>query len=149
MPDPVNNAYTILALSGIGVQPYSARGLTQTLDPIAQAAQVKRTVNGTLIDISLDTAFQKYKSTITATDQLPPAVDGVWPGKTITVDCISELCYVTEGGAPQRTIVPGSSRVEGNFTFYRPRLTMIVLDMSISTDEYGSQVSWSMPLEEV
>ena len=139
---------TVLTLSGIGVPPYSARGLTQTLEPIGSAAQLRRTVNGALVDLS-DSAFRKYQSTISCQDQEPPAVDGVWPGKTVTVECVAELCFLTSGGAPARPVVAGSQRVEGEFTFYRPELTMLVTGFSVSRDEYGAAVSWQLQLEEV
>lgn len=140
-------ADTILVLSGIGVPSYSARGLTQTLTPIDQAIQLKRTVNGSLHDRSLS-QFQKYQSTITCADQRSPAIDGIWPGDLVTVDCIQELSYPT-GGTAQRTVVPGSNYDEGGFTFYRPRLDMMVTGYSESTDEYGAVISWSLSLEEV
>jgi hypothetical protein len=142
------NAFTLLAMNGQGVQPYSARGLSQTLDPISQASNTRRTVNGVLKDIGLD-GFKKFKSTITANDQTAPAMAENWPGRTIVVDCLSELCYLTSGGTPTRMVVPDSSRVEGDYTFYRPRLTMMVLSYAANSDEYNSQVSWSMQLEEV
>jgi hypothetical protein len=141
-------ALTNLKLEGIGVPPYSARGVTQTLSPITQAAQLKRTINGVLKDLSSE-QFQKYASTISATDQLAPSCDGVWPGKEVVVDCISELCYLTAGGTPQRTVVAGSSRVEGDYTYYRPQLTMRVLSFSSAEDEWARSNNWSMQLEEV
>lgn len=139
---------TLLSFSGIGVPPYSTRGATQTLDPIDIAANLRRTVNGVLKDISFD-GFHKYKSSISCSDQRVPAVDGVWPGKQIVVDCVQELCYLTAGGTPSRTAVPGSSRVEGDYTFYRPRLTMLVTALTSSLDEYSATTSWQMTLEEV
>lgn len=139
---------TRLALSGIGVPPYATRGATQTLTPIPQAAAMLRTVNGDLDDLGLP-QFQKYTSTINCEDQQPPAVDGAWPGKSITVDCIAELCYKTAGGAPDKPVVSGSSRVEGDFTFYRPQLVMRVVSFNTSTDEWDAKVSWSMVLEEI
>jgi hypothetical protein len=143
-----NNYFTLLVLDGQGLPPYAARGITQTLDPINQAANLRRTVNGDLKDISFS-SFRKYKSTLSCNDQLAPALDGVWPGQTVQVDCVSELAYKTAGGSPQRTVVSGSSRVEGDYTYYRPRLTMKVLGYSVSTDEYGGQVGWQMALEEI
>ena len=138
----------VLILSGIGVPPYSARGASQTLEPIASSQQLRRTINGELIDISR-AAFRKYRSTISCVDQQPPAIDGVWPGRVLTVGCISELSYLTAGGAPARPLVSGSSRTEGDYTFYRPSLTMRVVAFSQDTDEYGAVVSWSLQLEEV
>ncbi|TBE54475.1 hypothetical protein U8P68_10920 [Rhizobium ruizarguesonis] len=139
---------TVLVLTGIGVAPYSARGLEQSLQPIDGAGQLRRTVNGTLVDLS-ETQLRKFTSTITGTDQLSPVVNGVWPGRTVTVDCIAELCYPTSGGSPDRPVVSGSSRVEGAMTYYRPQLSMMVADWQIKRDEYGAQVSWTLELEEV
>ena len=138
----------VLTLSGIGAAPYSARGASQTLEPIGSSQQLRRTINGELIDISR-AEFRKYRSTISCVDQQPPAIDGVWPGRVLTVGCISELSYLTAGGAPARPLVSGSSRTEGDYTFYRPSLTMRVVAFSQDTDEYGAAVSWSLQLEEV
>ncbi len=137
---------TDLVLTGIGVVPYSARGLTERLQPTGAGA-VRRTVNGTLVDVS-DSLFRKYSLSLSASDQEPPAFDGIWRGLQITVDCVSRLAYVT-GGSPGRTIVPGSSVVVGGFTTYRPRLTMLVVDWSQDKDEWQAGVGWSLDLEEV
>ena len=138
----------VLTLSGIGVPPYSARGASQTLEPIASSQQMRRTINGELIDISRP-EFRKYRSRISCAEQQPPAVDGVWPGQVLTVGCISELSYRTAGSTPSRNMVAGSSRTEGDYTFYRPSLHMRVVAFSQDTDEYGAETSWSLELEEV
>jgi hypothetical protein len=141
---------TVLVLTLIGLPPYSARGLTQTLEPIDAAKQQRRTVNGTLMDLSVN-QFHKFKSTISGNDQDPPALDAVMPGKVITVDCITELCYdATYIGSPSRPPVSGSERTEQYpFIFYRPVLDMMVTAFQIERDEWGAQVSWSLNLEEV
>jgi hypothetical protein len=128
---------TLLVLSGPGVQPYSARGLKQTLTPIGAAANNRRTINGDLLDLSQQ-QFRKYASTISCSDQLAPALDGVWPGLVLTVDCVAELAYKTVG----------SSRTDGAYTFYRPRLTMRVMNYNMDEDEYGRVLAWSLELEE-
>lgn len=142
MPDE-----TVLTLGGIGVPPYSARGLTQSLEPIDSAAQLRRTVNGALADLSYE-PFRKYKSTISGQDQEPPAVDGIWPGLLVDVGCVAELSYPTANGGPARTAVADSERVEGAFTFYRPVLSVRIVGFSVSRDEYGAAVSWQLQLEE-
>ena len=139
---------TLLVISGPGMPPYAARGLTQTLDPIDASAVVGRTVNGALIDLS-PPQMRKYKSEISCTDWEAPALDGVWPGMLLTVDCVPELGYLTAGGSPARTVVPGSSRVDGAWTYYRPRLDMLVVNYTVSRDEYGHAIDWSLSLEEV
>ena len=138
---------TLLVISGPGVSPYSARGLSQTLTPIQAAQNTRRTVNGSLIDISA-AQFRKFRSTISCTDQNTPALDGIWPGEQVTVDCVATLSYKTVGGSPSRPVEPGSSYVEGAFTIYRPRLTMIVMNFAVQEDEYGAAISWSLDLEE-
>lgn len=127
--------------------PFSVRGITQTLEPIDAAKNLRRTVNAQLVSLS-PALFQKYKSTIDCTDQQSPAFDAVEIGDVLTVSCIPELSYLTSGGSPSRPVVSGSSRVEGSYTFFRPSLTMMVVAKSQSTDEYGAAVSWSLELEE-
>lgn len=148
MSDSAPQATTLLSISGMGVPPYSARGLQQTLEPIEAAASMRRTVNGELKDISAP-QFRKYASTITCTDQQVPALDGIFPGHIVDVECVARLCYLTDGGSPQRNAVPDSSMVEGDFTFYRPLLTMRVMGYSEQEDEYGAIVSWTLQLEEI
>ena len=133
-----------LVITGIGLPAASIRGVSQTLEPIGAAAQLMRTVNGTLVDVS-PAAFRKYASTIRCTDQAPPALDGVWPGALVTVDCVAELVHGL-GGTPARPVV--ESRTEGGFVFYRPRLAMRVLAFELDRDEWGAAVGWSMTLEE-
>jgi hypothetical protein len=143
--DTVRSFGTLLKFSGIGIPLYSCRGAKQTLVHISQAASIKRTLNGALRDIS-QPEFRKYGSVINCRDQRPPAISGVWPGRVIVVDCVAELSYLTAGGSPERTVV--SSRVEGLYTRYRPRLEMMVMEFQTSFDEWAGEYDWSMTLEE-
>ena len=138
---------TLLVITGL-ITPFSARGLRQTITPISQAIQMRRTVNGALVDLSVP-AMRKYESTISADDQSVPALNGVWPGAQVTVDCVAELAYLTATGTPDRPVVPDSSRVSGAWTFYRPRLTMRVMEYQTQVDEWNAVVGWTMRLEEV
>ncbi|TIL59310.1 MAG: hypothetical protein E5Y79_16115 [Mesorhizobium sp.] len=147
------NWTTNLRLDPIGVPPYSARGITQWLEPDDGAAQLARTVNGTLVDLS-DYAFQKFISEISCSDQQPPALSGVWPGRVLTVDCVCELCFRTDSDlTPSRPIAATTDdpaiRTENGFTFYRPRLTMMVVDWTVSFAEWEADYSWSLRLAEV
>lgn len=136
----------ILVISGMNFPPYSYRGATQNFNPIQAATQQKRTVNGVLSDVS-DPIFRKYGSVITANDQQVPQF--AWPGLTVTVDCIFELSYLTSGGSPGRPVVSGSSHVVGDYTFYRPQLTMKIVGFSVNHDEWARQIGWTLTLEEV
>jgi hypothetical protein len=146
-PGPPPNGSTALVLSAMGVPLYSARGLSQTLEPIDAAANMRRSINGILTDVA-HAQFRKYKSKISCADMRVPALDGIWPGMTIVVDCVAYLSYPT-GGSPQRTVISGSSFIEGAHTFYRPRLTMMVMANTAQTDEWDATVSWELDLEEV
>jgi hypothetical protein len=133
--------------------PYAVRGATQSLEPIEAAQNLRRTVNGGLVDLSAS-QFKKYRSEISCEDVDSPAFDAVEVGDTLTIDCISELAYKTPTGSPpsytaSRTAVSGSVRTANGFTFYRPQLTMKVISKSQETDEYGAAVNWSLELEEV
>lgn len=148
---------SVLVLAGIGVPPYSIRGATQDLQPISAAQQLKRTVNGTLTDFS-ESELRKYQSTISCTDQQPPALAGIWPGAEVTVDCIVELAIPISTDLPAspdpteidgRDVVEGSWRVEDDFGFYRPRLVMMVTGFNPQKDEWGATTGWQLSLEEV
>jgi len=131
-----------------GVPLYSARDIEQTLDPIKQSEQARRTVNGALVDLSIE-KFQKYESRIRCSDLEGPALDGIFPGVTLVVDCVAELVYRTAGGTPSRTVVPGSTRTVGAYTIYRPRLTMMVTSIEQRMGEAEHEVRWEIELEEV
>ena len=137
---------THLVIAGMEFSPYAARGLTQTLQPIEHARQLKRTASGKLVDVALE-QFRKYRSTISCTDHRVPAIDGIWPGMVVTVSCIAELSYPI-GGSPSRPVVPGSTREEAGYVFYRPLLVMRIVDVVPSTDELSAEVAWTLELEE-
>ena len=130
---------------------YASRGLTGTLRPIdlAQGAdKLRRTINGTLIDISAP-QMRKYQLTATGSDMEPPAFDGLWAGMEVEVDCHVELAYLTVTGPPSRTAVPGSETVRGNYTWYCPVLLCRVVELNIDQDEWGAQSNWAITLEEI
>lgn len=133
------------------VNPYSARGLRGTLSPIALARgddKLARTVNGTLVDISAH-QMRKYRLEASGEDMAAPALDGLWLGMAVTVNCHVELAYLTAGGAPSRTPVAGSAWVDGAYTYYCPSFSMLVADLQIERQEWAAVVSWSLALEEV
>lgn len=139
---------TLLVLSGQGVPPTSARGITQTLEPVVESAQLERAADGTLIDFS-PTQFRKYHSVITCTDFNPPAFGSLWPGMLLTVDCVEELGYKTVGGTQDRPAVTGSVRVKDDWTYYRPQLQMRVLTPWRQVrNEWQGTTEWQLELAE-
>lgn len=140
---------TILVLNGIGINRWAFRGLTETLRPIPEAAAgLTRSINGTKLNWT-QPQFQKFALTLTCTDFRMPPFDGVWPGAEVTVDCVSEFVYPTSVGSPGRTAVPGSTRVEGSFTLYRPRLDCVFLGFNEATSEWAADVAWEAEFEEI
>ena len=140
---------TQLVLSAIDMADFAARGISESLSPIGVSAQTARSWNGTLVDLS-DTTHRKLKAAWRCTDLVPPALNGIWPGQLLTVDCISWLNYVTSGGSPAHTVVTSSSYTEGALTFYRPRLTMrITAPWTADYDEWEAVTAWTLEAEEV
>ena len=134
-----------------GVNPFSARGLKGTLQPIDAAQgidKLRRTVNGTLISIAAPQMW-KYRLEVQGEDVAPAALDGLWVGMQASVDCHVELAFLTAGGSASRPMVPGSDWIDGDYTYYRPQLVMLIVELETSRDEWGASVSWSMTLEEV
>lgn len=145
------NSDTILTISSFGNMLYQARGLTQTLEVIGEATQLDRTINGTLIDMSV-AQFRKYSSKISApSDVNAPPLDGVFPGMEVTVGCAVGLAYLTSNGngPHHRNPVSGSLYTDGAYTFYRPELTMRVRSVETHFDEWKNVIGWTLDLEEV
>jgi hypothetical protein len=137
---------TLLQIVGLGISLYSARGCTQTYAPIPAAKALRRTINGDLIDISFS-QFDKFQSEITCRDMKSPALDGVWPGREVTVYCIAEL-VVASGQPITRQVVAHSDYVEDGFYHYRPILDMRVVDYQVGAEEWAASVNWKLTLEE-
>lgn len=143
------SADTLLTITGLGGFQYQARGLSQSLQPIAQLKQQVRTINGTLIDVS-NPAFRKYASKITCTDINAPPLDGLWNGAVVNVFCAASLSYLNgNSNSPYKPVVSGSDYTEGNFTYYRPLLQMMVMDFHVTFDEWKCENGWELDLEEV
>jgi len=142
---------TLPGVAGPDLPPYAVRGLKGTLAPIAVAqgdAILRRTVNGTLVDISAP-QFRKYRLDATGEDQQPPALDGIWPGMQVSVHCHVELAYHTATGSAGRSAVPGTVRVEGDYTFYCPLLECRVVEYQSERAEWEAQYTWAISLEEL
>lgn len=143
MPDD-----TLLTLSGIGIAPYSARRVSQTIEIIDEAGDFRRTIDGKLKNVA-NPAFHKFRSSITCDDVNSPALNGVKKGTELVVGSVVEWSYPTATGSPERPVVTGSSRVEGTHTFYRPELTMMVVSYNINKNELDAIVGWQLDLVEV
>ncbi len=127
---------------------YSSRGLNEDLDLIEAADFQRYTVNYQLRNLARPQA-RKYQISITCTDQRPLGLSNLWPGDIIVIECVSMLSYRTGAiGEPGRPVVTGSSFTEGAFTFYRPRLTMMLKTRPQSTNEYSADRGWTLTARE-
>ena len=138
---------TILTITGMGIAPYSARGLSQQIAPITEASNLRRSINGRAMNWS-HAQFQKYATKITCTDMNVPALDGIWPGQEFTMECACNLAHHMYA-APQRPVVEGSDYQEGEFIFYRPVLEVQFVNFDYPFDEWGAKVGWTMDFVEV
>lgn len=135
--------------AGMSLLPfYSARGLSQMLEYIDGALAQEYTVNGELVDLSLD-RFRQLQSTISATDVRPPSIFDIWPGRVVVVECAYIANYPTIGGTPGRTPVSGSQFVEGDYTYYRPTITFMLGKPTGRFEEWEAGYSWSIPMREL
>ena len=68
---------------------YSARGCSQTLEPL-HTVESFRTIKGDLISFNQESQL-KYASVIECKDVHPIALDGIWPGMRLFVECLCLL----------------------------------------------------------
>lgn len=99
---------TKLDLGDIAMLPGSDRSISETLEPISEAAQLRRTINGRLVNTG-DQAFRKYRISLSGTDLRPPALDGIWPGMAIEISAITEL--TKRDATPVLLTLPDGTRV--------------------------------------
>jgi len=121
-------AYTLLSIDGIDFSQYAVRGITMTLAPIDQAANVARDCRGALADISV-AQFRQYKVTVTCTDHEAPELTDVWPGQDITIACIPGL---------------GVANTTGDVLTILAKVTA----WNSSRDEWAAEVAWQLEAEQ-
>lgn len=149
VPGQTTSLLTITGLSGSPLQmtPYSARGLGQSLDPIAFNAATRETINGETVNL-MPAQFRKYQTTITCVDVFTPCLDGVWVGEIAQIECVVELGY-PPGGSPQRPVVSGSSYESGGFYWYRPSLVMMITAIRTGFSEFAAAYNWQIDAREI
>lgn len=146
MPEP---ASSLLAFVELAQPPYSLRGITEQIELIPQATNLRRDVNGVLHDVG-SPDFRQYRITVQCRDQQSPGLDDVWPGRELTMHAASE--FSTQGASDSdgfaRPPVSGSVRTEGDFIFYRPIFLVKVIEYRTEFEEYEAGLSWELVLEE-
>ena len=163
---------TTLKLGDIYFPVGSARGISQSLEMVSNG-DMRRTVNGNLRDLTR-TQNRKFESSINASDTESPAVQNLWRGQELVVECIqpfrqsvspasatatlirTHVPSTVFGRKADNSIVAVTSVVAFLATFpepvimveFRPILTMLISDISVDKDEYGAIEGWSVDLEE-
>lgn len=80
---------TDLTLGDIVIPAGAARGITQTLN-IVNNGVLRRTVNGTLLDLTRD-QNRKFESKVSVSDLITPTLAGIWKGMEILVGCLAKI----------------------------------------------------------
>ena len=124
---------TLLRIDDIELSPYATRQIQVSVEPIAQASQLRRTVNGTLVDTALH-QFRKYRVTVTGTDQESPILTSVWPGQAHNLTLVPET-GISEGS---------TGDTAGDVT-----LTMRLESWSTDRNEQEAETSWELVFEEI
>lgn len=147
-------------------------GVSQSLQIIEQAAQLRRDVNGGLIRLQ-NPSFRKYRTEISVNGAGSPTLGNLNPGDLLTIHCIAEITQRVASGAATlvRDPVPGSVRCYDNnsrrtadptvsgrsitgasgatFLVFRPILECAVEAYSYDRNETSAEVSWSLIAVEV
>lgn len=123
---------TDLVFTKIGLGDYCARGVTETKEPIDEAANLARDVNGNLLDLS-NPAFQKWRFTWSGDDLDFPAAGGMWPGMEFTVTPLVNLA----SGGTGATGATGSGSVNVRLKSLR-----------FEYDEWGAAKRWQITAEQ-
>jgi hypothetical protein len=126
--------------------PFSALGVTQTLEPIDQSGNLHRSINGAMINLT-STQFRKYHTSITCKNVNAPVLDKAWQGMIVTMECAAKL-WMRNGDTVSRPEVSGSGEVVGHFYSYRPILTVMITQIKHSHDEWNADYAWALEAEE-
>lgn len=161
---------TDLAIGGVFIPYGAARGVSVSIAPV-EAGGMRRTINGTLIDLTRST-HRKYRLEIQCQDTIAPTLAALWRGQTVGVFAPLRLrqavssgsatlirspvpgtvrCF-TAAGAPVASTVSGTS-VSGAsgaaYVEYQPSMSMMVMERSEDYAEWDATTGWSITLEEV
>ncbi|MBM3605046.1 MAG: hypothetical protein FJX25_09890 [Alphaproteobacteria bacterium] len=123
----------------------SALFIKTSIAPIEGAVKFRRTVNGTLVNMS-NPAFNKWIVSVSGTDKILPALADVPPGAQAMLYLPT---VVREAGPlPRRQPVPGSLISSPQGIEYRPIVYGAIIINPMSDTEWMSDVEWSFDVEE-
>lgn len=102
-----------LELSGISFPPGSDRFISVSVEPISAAADMQRTVNGDLLNLSR-AAFRKHRLSVSCEDQRPPGFAEIWPGHYVEAIAPDPHIFTLHSPATSATVPRASIDVLGN-----------------------------------
>lgn len=94
----------------------SARGCSQKLESITDP-KLYRTIQGQYISFQQQ-GYEKYMSVLTCQDEYPAALNGLYTGQAITIECLVDL--VTAQGKKGDTITLDRGAVTQSLRLFRP-----------------------------
>ena len=163
-----------LKIESEGMEPFLAPPCTQELTLLPHGTFL-RTLTGQMV-FTGKKGGDKYRSLIKGQGREPPAFDGLWRGKKVTVNCIQYMAQTLPRGIKSlrlmRPCVPRSLMVfdtlrrplrheliegtqvellqgEGGVIQYQPRLEMLITDLHIEAKEKLGLINWKIILEEI
>lgn len=142
---------------GLGWQ--SCMHLRTEIGPIEDAAKIRRTWNGTPVNLARTDAFRRLRVTLSCDgDLLPPSIAHLWPGERFQLVPAEELSEPTTM-PQQRQAYEGSLYIldehaqpaESGRRFYRPVFDLVVTEpwrMTSEENRGAGSVSWTLVAEE-
>jgi len=158
--------WTFLKIDGAAPLDKFARNIKASYKWIADGGEIVRLASGERRSLRRS-QFRKLAVTINGDAVRKPALDHLHRGDTVVIDCPFHLDVIGDvaDGALLRTPVPGSIYRWGQaggkpvmldhgnggviFTAFRPRLTIMLDEISVDEDEMAAKVTWSISGEEV
>ena len=156
--------------------PASARGIQTSLTPI-DSGDLRRTVNGTLVDLTRE-ELRKYRLSLSADGQALPAAAGLWRGMRCTVT--PPITWTAQVGAGDTSVAfqrpAASARMFDAVTLeelaepsiaqdalsaafsaannpawieYQPTFEALLTFRSDAADEWEASATWALEFEEV
>lgn len=152
----------------------SARGCTQRLECTTDP-KLYRTIQGRHISFQQE-GYGKYVSILTCQDVCPAAFNGLWPGQSLTIECLAFLMtaqgekgekvsfdrppvknalrlYTPDGQwhALEDVLLEGQALIlpEKGYVAYRPLLHMIVQSTEQECSEWENKTKWTLKSIEI
>lgn len=125
----------------------SALFVKTSITKIEGATRYRRTVNGSLVNLS-NPHFDKRMVSVSGTDKILPALAAIPSGSSVILHAATVVREV--GAAPSKEFVPGSVWVApgGTYVEYRPIIRGRIDVQPMTETEWRSDADWSFEVLE-